>query len=167
MGSIELCAGGDVRIDHEQVQPLLVVFVVHGGNQHAAGVDAHHGPRREVDDGNAGLAHELFRLVIGVNAGENHAVRAGAVIERELQELLRLMHSLTRLDLHGAEIGLAERVKVHEIGKQRLDLHVGKVDLLLNCGRYRRGLGGLWLGRFGLLVGIQRLHGRDKIPHME
>ena len=156
-----------MRIDHEQVQPFFPVFVVHGGDEHTAGVDAHHGPRREVRDGDAGLAHERFRLVIGMDAGENHAIRTRAVIERELEQLLRLLHGLARLDLHSAEIGLTERVKVHKIGKQRLDLHVGKVDLLLNCGRCRRGLGGLGLDRFRLLVRVQRLHGRDKIPHME
>lgn len=154
-------------IDHEQVQLFLAVFVVHGGDQHAAGLDAHHGPRREVRDGDAGLAHERFRLVIGMNAGEDHAVRAGAVVECELQELLRLLHGLARLDLHSAEIGLGERLEVHKILEQRLDLHVGKVDLLLNDRRCGRGCGGLIRSRFGLLVRIQRLHGRDKIPHME
>ena len=102
-----------------------------------------------------------------MDAGENHAIRTRAVIERELQELLRLLHGLARLDLHGTEIGLAERVKVHEIRKQRLDLHVGEVDLLLGSWRCGHGLGGLGLGRFRLLVRVQRLHGRDKIPHME
>jgi len=149
------------------MQLFFAVFVVHGRDQHAAGVDAHHGPRREVRDGDAGLAHERFRLVIGMDAGENHAIRTRAVIERELEQLLRLLHGLARLDLHGTEIGLAERVKVHEIRKQRLDLHVGKVDLLLRCWRCGHGLGGLGLGRFRLLVRVQRLHGRDKIPHME
>ena len=149
------------------MQLFLAVFVMHGGDEHTAGVDAHHGPRREVRDGDAGLAHERFRLVIGMDAGENHAIRTRAVIERELEQLLRLLHGLARLDLHSAEIGLGERLEVHKILEQRLDLHVGKVDLLLNGRGCGCGLVRLGLGRFRLLVRVQRLHGRDKIPHME
>ena len=102
-----------------------------------------------------------------MNAAQDDAILAGAVVERELQELLRLLHGFARLDLHSTEIALGEGVKVHKILEQRLDLHVREVDLLLHCGRCGRGLGRLVLGRFRLLVGIQRLHGRDKIPHME
>ena len=96
-----------------------------------------------------------------MNAAQDDAILAGTVVERELQELLRLLHGLAGLDLHSAEIALGEGVKVHKISKQRLDLHIGKIDLLLHCGRCGRGLGRLVLGRFGLLVGIQRLHGGD------
>ena len=146
---------------------FLAIFVMDGGDQHTAGVDAHHRARREVRDGDAGLAHQLLRLIKLMNAAQDDAVRTGTVVERELQELLRLLHGFAGLDLHSTEITLGEGVKIHEILEQRLDLHIGKIDLLLHCGRCGRGLGRLVLGRFGLLVGIQRLHGGDKIPHME
>ena len=107
------------------MQLFFAVFVMHGGDEHTAGVDAHHGPRREVRDGDAGLAHERFRLVILMNAAQDDAILAGTVVERELEQLFRLLHGFAGLDLHSPEIGLAERVKV------------------------------------------QRLHCRDKIPHME
>ena len=143
------------------MQLFLAVFLVPGGDEHTAGLDAHHGPGREVRDGDAGLAHQLLRLIILVDAGEDHP--AGAVVQNELQELLGLLHGFAFLDLHGPEIGLAEGVEIHQVGEQRFDLHVGEVDLLLHDRGGGSGLGGLC----GLLVGIQRLHGRDKIPHME
>ena len=61
--------------------------------------------------GDAGLAHERFRLVIGMDAGENHAIRTRAVIERELEQLLALFHRFAGFDLHRAEIALGEGVK--------------------------------------------------------
>lgn len=136
---------------------FLAVLVMDGGDQHTAGVDAHHGSGGQVGDGDAGLAHQLLRLIILVDAGEDHPVRAGAVVQNELQELLGLLHGLAFLDLHGPEIGLAEGVEIHQVGEQRFDLHVGEVDLLLHDRGGGSGLGGLC----GLLVGIQRLHGRD------
>ena len=33
-GGLELCTGGNVRIDHQQVQALLAVFMMHGGDEH-------------------------------------------------------------------------------------------------------------------------------------
>ena len=95
------------------------------------------------------------RLIVLVDDGEDDAVGAGAVVEDELQELLALLHRLAGLDLHGAEVGLAECVEVDIVVKERLDLHLGEVDLLLRGGS--RGSRGL----FGLLVGIDRLHCGD------
>ena len=63
-------------------------LVVDGGNEHPAGVDAHHGPRRQIRDGDAGLADELFRLVVLVDTGKDDSVGAGAVIQHEFQEFL-------------------------------------------------------------------------------
>jgi len=67
-----------------------------------------------------------------MNAAQDDAILAGTVVERELEQLLRLLHGFAGLDLHSTEIGLAERVKVHKIGKQRLDLHIGKINFFRN-----------------------------------
>ena len=56
---------------------------------------------------------------------------AGAVVERELEELLALFHGLARLDLDHAEVAPAEGLKVHKVGEQRLDLGLGEVDVHL------------------------------------
>ena len=68
-----------------------------------------------------------------MDAGEDLAVSASAVVERELQQLVGFLHGLARLDLDGAEIGLAERVKVDLLLRQRLDLQRGKRGLFLRC----------------------------------
>ena len=128
-----------------------------GGEQHAAGVNAHHGTRREVGDGDERLADKHLRLIEGVNAGENGARRAGAVIQRKLQQLLRLRHSLAGKHLDRAEIRPREGVKIHEIRKQRLNLHLGEVNLFRGCGRRLRRCLRLLL-RLGR---VQRLHCRD------
>ena len=65
--STELCAGGDVRIDHQQMQLFFAVFVMHGGDKHTAGIDAHHRTRRQVGYSDAGLSNQLLRLIIIVN----------------------------------------------------------------------------------------------------
>ena len=62
--SIELRARRDAVIYHQQVQLFLTVLVVDGGNQHAAGINAHHRARRQVGDGDAGLADQLFRRIV-------------------------------------------------------------------------------------------------------
>ena len=41
----ELRAGGDGVVDDEQVQGLLAVLLVDGGDQHAAGINAHYPAR--------------------------------------------------------------------------------------------------------------------------
>ena len=53
-------------INHQQMQLFFAVFVMHGGDEHTAGINAHHGSGGQVGDGDAGLAHQLFRLVIVV-----------------------------------------------------------------------------------------------------
>ena len=57
-----------MRIEHQEVQPFFAVFLVEGGEEHAAGFESHHGTGRQVGDRHAGLADELLRLVESVNA---------------------------------------------------------------------------------------------------
>lgn len=52
-----------------------------------------------------------------------------SVIQCEFQELLGLRHCLTGFDLNHSEIRLAECLKVYIICKQRLDFHLGKINL--------------------------------------
>ena len=66
-----------------------------------------------------------------MDAGEDLAVGAGAVVEREAQQLVGLLHSFAGLDLHGAEIGFAERVKIDRLLFQRLNFQRGQCGLLL------------------------------------
>ena len=139
-------------------------LVVDGGNEHPAGVDAHHGPRRQIRDGDAGLADELFRLVVLVDTGKDDSVGAGAVIQHEFQEFLGLFDCLARLDLDGAEVGLGERLEVHIVLEQRLDLDVRKInrlvlDLDLDCAR--RAADDTGFLRFFRLGNVQRLHRRE------
>ena len=49
--SVQLCAGGNVGIDLEQMQLFLVVFFMDCADEHTAGFDAHHRVRRQVEDG--------------------------------------------------------------------------------------------------------------------
>ena len=130
--SIHLRAGRDMIIEHEQMELLLALLGMHGGNQHAAGLNAHHRARRQVDDGQQGLADQLFRLIIGMDAAEDGALLASAVVEGELKQLLALLDSLAGKHLHRAEIGLGEGLKVDGILKQRLDDDLGEVDLLFD-----------------------------------
>ena len=153
---IQLCAGRNVRINHQQMELFFAVFVMHGGDQHAAGVDAHHLARGQVDDGDSGLADELLGLVILVDAGEDDAILARAVVEHKLQQLLGLLHRLARLDLDGAEVRLGEGVKVDLVSEQRLDLDLGEVDDLLLLH-----FGGSGFRLVGLLGHVQRLHRGD------
>ena len=83
-GSVQFRTGGDMRIHLQQVQFFLVAFFVHRGDQHAAGFDAHHCPRRQVQDGDAGLAHEFFGFVERVDPAQDRALRTGTVVKREL-----------------------------------------------------------------------------------
>ena len=92
--------------------------------EHATGFESHHGARRQVGDGHTGLADELLWLVESVNARQNRAIIAGSIVQRELQEFLRLRHRLAGQDLHRSEIGPRESFKVHVVLEQRLDLHV-------------------------------------------
>ena len=103
---------------------IAVLLVVHSGQQHAAGVDAHHLPRREIRDRDQGLSDQLFRLIVSVNTGENDAVRACSVIQDELQELLGLRNCGAFFHLDCPEVGLAEGVKVHLLPEERLNLYI-------------------------------------------
>ena len=122
--SIQLRAGGDVGIDHQKVELFLLAFLVDGAQQHAAGLDAHHGSGGQVGDGDAGLADKLLGLILLMDPAQNHPVFAGSVVQNELQELLGLLHGLALQHLDGAEIGLGEGLKIDKVGKQRLNLHI-------------------------------------------
>ena len=96
-----------------------------------------------------------------MNAGENHAVGTGTVVQRELEQLLALFHRFAGFDLHRAEIALGEGFKIHVIREQRLDFHLAEIDDRLFGGFFlllllRFGLDGRRGGGRG-----QRLHRRD------
>ena len=66
------------------MQLFFAVFVMHGGDKHTAGIDAHHRTRRQVGYGDAGLAHQLLRLIILVNTAQNDPIFPGSVVQNEL-----------------------------------------------------------------------------------
>ena len=140
---------------------FLLTFLVNGGDQHAAALDAHHGSRGQIHDGDAGLADQLFGLIIGVNTAQNRPFFSATVIQSELQELLGLLHGLAFQHLYGTEIGLGEGLEVNKIGKQRLDLDLGEIYLLLRCGCG----GGSFNRLLGLLLHVERLHCGDFRDH--
>ena len=72
-------------VNLKQMQLLCTFFMVNGRDQHTAGINAHHGSWRQVDDGDAGLADELFRLIVFMNTGQDRSWCTRSVIERELQ----------------------------------------------------------------------------------
>ncbi len=72
-----------------------------------------------------------------MDARQDGAVGAGAVVERELQQLLALRHGDAFLHLHGAEIGLAERIEIDLVLEHRLDDHIREVDWLGGRGSLR------------------------------
>ena len=57
--SAQLCTGGDLVVDHNEVQLLLTLFGVNGAEQHAAGGLAHHLSGGQVGDGHQSLANQL------------------------------------------------------------------------------------------------------------
>ena len=67
---IELRACRDVRIDHQKIELFFALFLMNGTQQHAVGLHAHHGSRREVHDGDQRLSDELLRLIEGVNSAK-------------------------------------------------------------------------------------------------
>ena len=71
-------------IQHQKMEFFFSFFMMHGGNQHTAGLDAHHGSGRQIGDGEQGLAHQFFRLIISVNSAQNGAFYAGSVVQSEL-----------------------------------------------------------------------------------
>ena len=62
-----------------------------GGDEHTLRGNAHHGSGRQIRDGDAGLADELFRLVVLVDTGKDDSVGAGSVIQHEFQEFFGLL----------------------------------------------------------------------------
>ena len=154
--SIQLGPCGDTVIQQEEVQPFLALLVVDGGDEHAAGVNAHHLPGGQVGDGHRRLPHQLLGLIVVVDAAEDDPVGAAAVIQGELQQLLALFHRFTGLDLHHPEVGLGEGLKVHHVLEEGFDLHLGQVDLHRRCRRGSRCRG----SGLGSLV-VQGLHGGD------
>ena len=78
----KLCSRRDFIIHHNKVEDLLTLLGVDSREQHAAALVAHHLARGQVDDGDERLADKLLRLVELVDAGEDLAVGAGAVVER-------------------------------------------------------------------------------------
>ena len=72
---VKLRSGRNVRIDHQQMELFLLAFLMNCGDQHAAGIDSHHLSGRQIRDCNAGLANQLFRFVIGMDAGKYRAIR--------------------------------------------------------------------------------------------
>ena len=160
---IHFSARWNVRIEHQKMQLFSAFLVVNSRDQHAAGVDAHHGPGWQIRNGDARFADQLFRLVVFVDAGKDDSIRSGTVVQREFQEFFGLFDRLAGFDLHGAEVGFLERLKIDKVLKERLDLHMGEVDDFLLGGRCGSG--------FDLCIfflrKLERLHCRDKIPHME
>ena len=73
-----------MRINHQQMELFFAVFVMHGGDEHAAGIDTHHRARREVRDSDAGLSNQFFRLIIVVNTTQNDPIYASSVVQNEL-----------------------------------------------------------------------------------
>ena len=139
-------------------------LVVDGGDQHAAGVDAHHGSGRQIHDGNARFADEFFRFVVFVDPGKDDSVGAGTVVQHEFQKFFGLLDRFAGFDLHGAEVGLGERLKVHEVLEQRLNFDLGEVDRLvldLDLDRARRAADDTNFLRFFRLGNVQRLHRRE------
>ena len=64
---VHLSACRDGRIYHQEMEFFLIALLMNGTDQHAAGIDAHHGSRWKIGDRNAGLSDQLFGLIISVN----------------------------------------------------------------------------------------------------
>ena len=113
------------------MQLLLAVDFLDGGEQHAVGLLPHHLARRQVEDRDDRLAHELLRLIELVDAGEDLARLAAAVVERELQKLFALLHGLAGKHLANAHVAFGKlvdrNVGQHRLGRRRLG---GAADLL-------------------------------------
>ena len=92
-----------------------------------------------------------------MNAGKDNSILSSSVIQYEFQEFFGLLDRFAGFDLHGAEVGLGERLEVHIVLEQRLDLDLGEVDDFLLGGRCGSG----FALRSVLLRHIERLHCRD------
>ena len=111
-------------INHQQMKLFFAFLRMNSGNKHAAGFDAHHGTRRQIGDGNAGLPNQFLRLIISMDTAQNYPVFFCSVVQSELSKLLGLCNRLAGPNLYGAEIGLGEGLEIDEIGKQRLNFHL-------------------------------------------
>ena len=116
---------------HQQVQLLFAVLLAYCAKQHTVGLDAHHSSRREVGDGDEGLAYQLFRLIVCMNTGKDGAVGTGSIVQGELQKLFGFLDCFACFYLHCAEVGLGEGLEVYVLLEQRLYLYVGEVDFLV------------------------------------
>ena len=96
------------------MQLFLAVFVVDSGNKHTLRRNSHHGSWRQICDGDARFSDQFLRLVVIVNAGKDHSVRSRTVIQHEFQEFFGLFDRFAGLDLDSAEVGLGERLEVHD-----------------------------------------------------
>lgn len=80
------------------------------------------------------------------------------------QELLGLRYRLAGKNLHCTVVGLCKGVEINHLLEDRLDLHVGEVNLLscrsAVCGCCGSGCRSCLLR--SLLVGVQGLHGREQ-----
>ena len=74
--SAQLRAGGDGVADHYQIQLLLALLRVDGGQEHSVTLLAHHLPGRQVGDGEQGLADQVLRRVVLCDAAD-HGARYG------------------------------------------------------------------------------------------
>ena len=70
-----------MRINLQQMQLLCALFMMHSTQQHTAGLDAHHLARRQIYNGDQGLAQKLFRLIEGMDTAQNSAVSTSAIIQ--------------------------------------------------------------------------------------
>ena len=115
------------------MESFFIIFVVNSGDQHTAGIDAHHLSGRKIRDRDTGLSDQFFRLIILMDAAQDHSVLTCTVIQEELQKLLALRDRFALQHFHCAEIALAESLEVHKLLKERFDLNVGEVDRLFQC----------------------------------
>ena len=169
--SAQFRAGGDMGIQHQEMEFPFFPFHMFRAEQHPAGFDAHHLPGRQVHNGHTGLADQVFRIVVGLDAAEDDPVGAGAVVQGELEQLLALGHGGAFLDLDRAVVGLGKGVELDLLFEDRLALYL--VDLvggvralgLDNAGTARCGGGSalraLLLGLLALLGHVERLHRRE------
>ena len=125
-GLIHFCTGGDAGIEHQAAEFFDAVFVVYGGDNHAAGIDAHHFSGWQVGDGEEGLAEQFFGFVGFVNPAQDDPVNTCAVVEDEFQKLFGLFDCLAFFDLDGAEVRFGKGLEVNEILKERLNFALPK-----------------------------------------
>ena len=98
-----------------------------------------------------------------VDAGDDDAVGAAAVVQRELQQLVGLLDGLAVLDLHSPEIGFQEGVKIHLLFHVGLQLDGGQSGLLLGLlhgVQLRQRLFRVHTGEQVLTLGHLRLGGQ-------